>query len=108
MSEPFAFRAADEELERLRRRLDESTVPAPTPGAHGIPMPTLQRLLDRWRGGFDWRAVERRLFAHEHRVATVEGTAAQAGCRSCSRTAGPIRSRRCCRSPRRCAASSMS
>lgn len=73
MSEPFAFRAADDELERLQRRLAESTVPASTPGAHGIPMSTLQRLLDRWRDGFDWRSVERRLFAHEHRVATLEG-----------------------------------
>lgn len=74
MSEPFTFRATDEELERLQRRLDESTVPAPTPGVHGIRMPTLERLLDRWRGGFDWRAAERRLFALEHRIATVEGT----------------------------------
>lgn len=74
MSEPFAFRASDDDLERLRRRLADSAVPPPTPGADGIPMPTLQRLLDRWRDGFDWRAIERRLFAHEHRVATVEGT----------------------------------
>lgn len=74
MSEPFVFRASDEQLELLRRRLADSAVPEPTPGAHGIPMPTLQRLLDRWRDGFDWRAVERRLFAHEHRVATIEGS----------------------------------
>lgn len=74
MSEPFEFRASDDELERLRGRLTESAVPAPTPGASGIPMPTLQRLLDRWRDGFDWRAAEQRLFAHEHRVTTIEGS----------------------------------
>ncbi|MCR8671926.1 epoxide hydrolase family protein [Agrococcus sp. HG114] len=74
MSEPFLFRAPDAELERLRRRLGEASVPEPTPGAHGIPMPVLQRLLERWRDGFDWRAVEQRLFAHDHRVATIEGT----------------------------------
>ncbi|MET4099118.1 pimeloyl-ACP methyl ester carboxylesterase [Agrococcus sp. UYP10] len=74
MSEPFTFRASDDELERLRRRLDASIVPDPTPGAHGMPMPTLQRLLDRWRDDFDWRAVEARLLAHDHRIATIEGT----------------------------------
>ncbi|WP_413318280.1 epoxide hydrolase family protein [Agrococcus sp. 1P02AA] len=74
MSEPFEFRATDTDLERLRRRLDDSVVPAPTPDAGGIPMPTLQRLLDRWREGFDWRAVEQRLAAFDHRIATIEGT----------------------------------
>ena len=74
MSEPFTFRASDDELERLRRRLDQSIVPDPTPGGHGMPMPTLQRLLDRWRDDFDWRAVEARLLAHDHRIATIEGT----------------------------------
>ncbi|WP_072314415.1 epoxide hydrolase family protein [Agrococcus sp. Marseille-P2731] len=74
MSEPFEFRATDADLERLRSRLDSSVVPLSTPGAGGIPMPTLQRLLDRWRDSFDWRAVEQRLFAHEHRITTIDGT----------------------------------
>ncbi len=74
MSEPLDIRASDEQLERLRRRLAESTLPEPTPGARGIPMATLQRLLERWRDGFDWRDVEARLNAYHHRIATIEGT----------------------------------
>ncbi|GEK79306.1 epoxide hydrolase family protein [Agrococcus baldri] len=74
MSEPLRFRVPDDELDRLHRRLVDVILPAPTPGATGIPMPTLRRLLERWRDGFDWRAAEARLFAHEHRVAEVEGT----------------------------------
>ncbi|MCH1882073.1 epoxide hydrolase family protein [Agrococcus sp. ARC_14] len=74
MSEPFEFRVSDEQLERLRARLADVVLPEPTPGARGIPMPTMQRLVDRWRDGFDWRAVEARLASYEHRVATIEGT----------------------------------
>lgn len=73
-SEPVRIDLSAADLDRLHRRLDETVLPEPTPGAHGIPMPTLQRLLDRWRSGEPWRALVERHAALDHRLVEVEGT----------------------------------
>jgi pimeloyl-ACP methyl ester carboxylesterase len=52
------------ELDDLRRRLDSTRWPAvldESAAVHGISVATVRRLAERWRTGFDWRAVEAEL-----------------------------------------------
>lgn len=65
-------------LDDLQRRLDATILPEPTPGpdwSNGIPPRVLAGLLDRWRGGYDWRAFERRIGAYDQRMVELDGCA---------------------------------
>jgi len=64
-------------LDDLRRRLETTILPEPTPGpewSNGIPPRVLAALVDRWRTGYDWRAFERRVNGYEQRMVQIEGS----------------------------------
>ena len=66
---PFRIAVADRELQDLARRLTEARWPTPLPGADwtlGMDTQYLRSLMDYWRNGFDWRAIEAALNRHPH------------------------------------------
>lgn len=66
----FTFEVPDADLDHLRRRLAEATLPAQTAGpdwSRGIPMALVEDLLTYWLDGFDWRAHERAINREQHR-----------------------------------------
>jgi hypothetical protein len=75
--------------------------------SQGTDLDYLRDLLAYWADGFDWRAAERELNGYEHRIADVGGESVctlsitvypvAGGPRLCRRTAGRVRSWRCCR-----------
>ena len=72
----YRIHVTDTDLADLRRRLDAAILPEPTPGpewSNGIPPRVLRGLVDRWRDGYDWRAVERRLERYEQRMVDLDG-----------------------------------
>ncbi len=75
--QPFEIQVPDDVLDDLRRRLDAAILPEQSPGtdwSRGIPTNALRSLLDRWRGGYDWRAVEARLNGYPQFTAEIQGT----------------------------------
>ena len=40
---------------------------------YGVPGGYVRELVDRWRSGFDWRAIEAELNAHPHFTTTIDG-----------------------------------
>jgi len=74
--EPCTIRFDEEDLVDLRRRLSTARLPDAMAGSgwtRGIDLDWLRDLLDYWRDGFDWRAVERELARYEHGLASVDG-----------------------------------
>jgi len=70
--EPFSIHVPDEVLDDLKSRLLKARWPDQIPGIdweQGTELGWLQRLTSHWANGFDWRAWERRLNAHEHFIA---------------------------------------
>ncbi len=64
--QPFTLRVPDDAIADLRQRLARTRFPDQAPGApwaYGTDVFYLQGLVDHWREGFDWRAVEDRLNA---------------------------------------------
>ncbi|MFI6230361.1 epoxide hydrolase family protein [Micromonospora echinospora] len=63
---PFRIAVAQEQLDDLRRRLAQvhwPVEPTDVGWSYGVPVDYLRRLVDHWRTGYDWRAVETRLNA---------------------------------------------
>lgn len=63
-AESFKIAILNEELENLQKRLALTTLPDELDGAgwaYGVPLADIQRLLARWKDGYDWRAHEKRL-----------------------------------------------
>jgi pimeloyl-ACP methyl ester carboxylesterase len=77
LPEPFEIAVEDAALEDLRARLALTRWPRPLPGGDGWELGaeerTLRRLVDRWAGGYDWRAHERALNALPHFVVDLDG-----------------------------------
>ncbi|MFE9915635.1 epoxide hydrolase family protein [Micromonospora sp. NPDC005553] len=73
---PFRVEIPQTALDDLAVRLDRTLWPADLPGAgdsYGLSNDRVRALVDRWRGGFDWRAVEDRLNAHPQFVTEIDG-----------------------------------
>ncbi len=77
---PFRIDIPQDAIDDLHDRLTRTRWPLPVPGrddrtdfSRGIPLPYLQELADHWRDGFDWRAQERALNAHEQFTTVVDG-----------------------------------
>ncbi|MEU4804613.1 epoxide hydrolase [Actinosynnema sp. NPDC023587] len=73
---PFRVDVPQTDLDDLHRRLDATRWPDELPGvadAYGVPSSRVRRLAERWRSGFDWRALEARLNAHPQFVTEIEG-----------------------------------
>jgi len=74
--ERFRIHFEEDDLVDLRRRLAATRFPDPIEGAgwdYGIDLAWLRELLEYWRTGFDWRAVERELGRYEHGYVRVDG-----------------------------------
>jgi pimeloyl-ACP methyl ester carboxylesterase len=73
---PFRFRASDEQLADLRRRIaaaifpERETVPD---GSQGVQLATMQKLADYWANEYDWRRCEARLNALPNFITNIDG-----------------------------------
>ncbi|MFI6237831.1 epoxide hydrolase family protein [Micromonospora sp. NPDC050784] len=73
---PFRVEIPQTALDDLAARLGRTNWPADLPGAgdsYGMGTDRVRALVDRWRGEFDWRAVEARLNAHPQFVTEIDG-----------------------------------
>jgi pimeloyl-ACP methyl ester carboxylesterase len=73
---PFRFRASDEELADLRRRILATRWPEKEPVAdfsQGVPLATMQKLAHYWATEYDWRKVEARLNALPNFITEIDG-----------------------------------
>jgi epoxide hydrolase len=74
-SQPFRFRAADEDLGDLRERLARTRFAPAASGDvwdYGVPESYLRSMVAAWQD-FDWRAVEGRINGYPNYVADIEG-----------------------------------
>lgn len=73
---PFRFRASDEQLADLRRRVlatqwpERETVADDT---QGVQLATMQQLARYWATDYDWRKVEAKLNSYPNFITTIDG-----------------------------------
>jgi pimeloyl-ACP methyl ester carboxylesterase len=73
---PFTFRASDEELADLKRRIlatrwpEKETVSDDT---QGVQLATAQKLARYWATEYDWRKIEARLSSYPHFITEIDG-----------------------------------
>ena len=73
---PFQFRARDEELADLKRRIlatrwpDRETV---SDDSQGVQLATMRKLADYWASDYDWRKVEARLNSYPNFITSIDG-----------------------------------
>ena len=63
---PFKFRASDDALTDLKRRITTTKWPSKEPvgdTTQGVQLATMQKLANYWATDYDWRKVEARLDA---------------------------------------------
>ncbi|KAF8957260.1 Alpha/Beta hydrolase protein [Flammula alnicola] len=63
-STPFKIDILDDEIETLKQKLALTTLPDELEDAgrdYGVPLADIQRLLARWKDGYDWRKYEKQL-----------------------------------------------
>ena len=71
---PFHYRATDEELADLKRRIKATKWPErENDPSQGVNLATIQKLADYWGSEHDWRRAERQLFAYPHFVTNIDG-----------------------------------
>jgi len=73
---PFTFRATDEELADLKRRILATRWPGKetvTDDTQGVQLATAQKLARYWATEYDWRTVEARLSSFPHFITEVDG-----------------------------------
>jgi hypothetical protein len=61
---PFKINVSNEAIEVLQKKLALATLPDELEGAgrdYGAPLADVQRLLSRWKDGYDWRKYEKQL-----------------------------------------------
>jgi pimeloyl-ACP methyl ester carboxylesterase len=71
---PFKFRASDDALADLKRRITATRWPSKElVAAQGVQLATMQKLATYWAVDYDWRKVESRLAALPQFVTNIEG-----------------------------------
>ena len=73
---PFTFRASDEQLDDLRRRILAARLPEKEPVSdfsQGVPLATVQKLARYWATEYSWRKVEARLNAVPNFITDIDG-----------------------------------
>jgi hypothetical protein len=63
-TKPFKIHISNEAIEVLQKKLALATLPDELEGAgrdYGVPLADVQRLLSRWKDGYDWRKYEKQL-----------------------------------------------
>ncbi|KAF8631039.1 hypothetical protein AX15_002647 [Amanita polypyramis BW_CC] len=64
LEKPFRIEIADEKLDLLKKKLELATLPDELRDAgrdYGAPLADIQRLVTRWKDGYDWRKHEAQL-----------------------------------------------
>ena len=73
---PFQFKAPEEDLADLKRRIvatrwpDRELVPD---GSQGVQLATMQKLADYWAKDYDWRKVEAKLNSYPNFITEIDG-----------------------------------
>jgi pimeloyl-ACP methyl ester carboxylesterase len=73
---PFTFRATDEALEDLRRRIAATRWPSRelvTDASQGVQLDTMRELARYWQTQYDWRRFEAKLNAFPQFMTTIDG-----------------------------------
>jgi len=73
---PFSFRASEEKLADLRRRINATIWPEReqvTDASQGVQLATMQKLARHWASEYDWRKVEARLNALPNFLTEIDG-----------------------------------
>ena len=73
---PFSFRATDDELADLKRRIAATRWPereTVTDDTQGVQLDTIQRLADYWLNEHDWRKVEARINSYPNFITNIDG-----------------------------------
>jgi epoxide hydrolase len=74
---PFRIRVPDADLADLRSRLERvrwtDPEPGAEPGAYGMSLDEVRRLVGHWRDGYDWRRWEARLNAYPQFTTRIDG-----------------------------------
>ncbi len=73
---PYQFKAAEEDLTDLRRRVAATRWPEKEPVAdhsQGVPLATVQKLARYWEKEYDWRKVEAKLNAVPNFITEIDG-----------------------------------
>jgi pimeloyl-ACP methyl ester carboxylesterase len=73
---PFSFRASDEDLADLKRRIAATRWPSRElvdDASQGVQLATIQKLADYWLNQHDWRKVEAKIFSYPNFVTSIDG-----------------------------------
>ena len=72
---PFTIDIPQADLDDLQSRLDRTRWPDELPGGgeYGVPRSYVRALADRWRSGYDWRAVETRINLYPQFTTEIDG-----------------------------------
>ena len=73
---PFSFRASDEDLADLKRRIAATRWPereTVTDDTQGVQLGTIQKLADYWLNHHDWRKVEAKINSYPNFVTNIDG-----------------------------------
>jgi len=73
---PFSFRASDDDLADLKRRIAATRWPGPElvdDASQGVQLATIQKLADYWLNQHDWRKVEARIFSYPNFITNIDG-----------------------------------
>ena len=73
---PFSYRATDEELAELNRRIRETRWPSRelvNDASQGVQLATIQKLADYWANQHDWRKVEAQIFSYPNFATSIDG-----------------------------------
>jgi pimeloyl-ACP methyl ester carboxylesterase len=73
---PFSYRASDEDLADLKRRIAATRWPGRElvdDATQGVQLATIQKLADYWLNQHDWRKVEARIFSYPNFITNIDG-----------------------------------
>lgn len=73
---PFSFRASDEDLAEMKRRIAATRWPSRElvdDASQGVQLATLQKLADYWLNHHDWRKVEERINSYPNFITAIDG-----------------------------------
>jgi len=73
---PFSYRASDEDLADLRRRIAATRWPVSElveDATQGVQLATIQKLADYWLNEHDWRKVEARINSYPNFITAIDG-----------------------------------
>lgn len=73
---PFTFRASDEDLADLKRRIAATRWPQRElvgDASQGVQLATIQKLADHWLNAYDWRKVETKINSYPNFITKIDG-----------------------------------